>query len=152
MNRLVTMNPITSALVTAFMLAGLAIGYFESPYAAVACFVAAALIATSLKMANTWQKLVILRMGKLQSVKGALLLGAGWWSAPRDLTIPFHAHQRKTKTPSFDVPLPRLFGQVHLHGRDRHVEHRSLLGIAENLSTETGDNLAVSSAPVVAQR
>ena len=34
-------------------------------------FAAGALIATSLKMANVWQKFVILRMGKLQSVKGA---------------------------------------------------------------------------------
>ena len=71
MNPLVTMNPITSALVTAFMLAGLAVGYVANPYAAMACFVAAAIIAMSLKMANTWQKFVILRMGKLQSVKGA---------------------------------------------------------------------------------
>jgi regulator of protease activity HflC (stomatin/prohibitin superfamily) len=31
---------------------------------------AAAIIAVSLKMANAWQKFVILRMGKLQSVKG----------------------------------------------------------------------------------
>lgn len=29
------------------------------------------LVGTSLKMANVWQKFVILRMGKLQSVKGA---------------------------------------------------------------------------------
>jgi hypothetical protein len=34
-------------------------------------FVAAAVIALSLKMANAWQKFVILRMGKLQSVRGA---------------------------------------------------------------------------------
>jgi len=34
-------------------------------------FALAALIAASLKMANVWQKFVILRMGKLQSVRGA---------------------------------------------------------------------------------
>ena len=32
------------------------------------------IIALSLKMANTWEKFVILKMGKLQSVKGAGLL------------------------------------------------------------------------------
>jgi regulator of protease activity HflC (stomatin/prohibitin superfamily) len=38
---------------------------------AAAFFVAAALIAMSLKMANVWQKFVILRLGKLHSVRGA---------------------------------------------------------------------------------
>ncbi len=33
-------------------------------------FVVAVLIGMSLKMANVWQKLVIPRMGKLQSVRG----------------------------------------------------------------------------------
>ncbi len=39
-------------------------------YLALAFFGAAVIIALSLKMANAWQKFVILRMGKLQSVKG----------------------------------------------------------------------------------
>src|SRR5579862_3116709 len=65
------MNPITSFLVLALALAGVAIGYWVNPYAALVFFGAAAIIAMSLKMANAWQKFVILRMGKLQSVKGA---------------------------------------------------------------------------------
>jgi regulator of protease activity HflC (stomatin/prohibitin superfamily) len=65
------MNPVTSFLVSIFTLAGFATGYWVSPYIAPLFFVVAAIIALSLKMANVWQKFVILRMGKLQSVKGA---------------------------------------------------------------------------------
>lgn len=65
------MNPITSFLVFVLILAGLAAGNWVSPYLALAFFAVAVIIAMSLKMANTWQKFVILRMGKLQSVKGA---------------------------------------------------------------------------------
>jgi regulator of protease activity HflC (stomatin/prohibitin superfamily) len=65
------MNPITSFLVFVLLLAALAIGYWVNPYLAFVFFAAAAIIALSLKMANAWQKFVILRMGKLQSVKGA---------------------------------------------------------------------------------
>src|ERR1022692_3779095 len=64
------MNPITSFLVAVCVLSGLAIGQWNANLA-FAFFGAAAIIAFSLKMANTWQKFVILRMGKLQSVKGA---------------------------------------------------------------------------------
>jgi regulator of protease activity HflC (stomatin/prohibitin superfamily) len=65
------MNPITTFLVVACLLAGLAVGRWVDPYVATVFFVAAAVIAMSLKMANVWQKFVILRMGKLHSVKGA---------------------------------------------------------------------------------
>jgi regulator of protease activity HflC (stomatin/prohibitin superfamily) len=65
------MNPVTSFLVFACMAAGLALGYFGHLYFGIACFAVAAVIAMSLKMANIWQKFVILRMGKLQSVRGA---------------------------------------------------------------------------------
>jgi regulator of protease activity HflC (stomatin/prohibitin superfamily) len=65
------MNPITSFLVAVCVLAGLAIGQEGNNYLAIAFFGAAVIIAFSLKMANAWQKFVILRMGKLQSVKGA---------------------------------------------------------------------------------
>jgi regulator of protease activity HflC (stomatin/prohibitin superfamily) len=65
------MNPITAFLVFACILAGVATGYWVNPYAALVFLVAAAIIALSLKMANAWEKFVILRMGKLQSVKGA---------------------------------------------------------------------------------
>jgi regulator of protease activity HflC (stomatin/prohibitin superfamily) len=64
------MNPITAFLVFLLALAGLAAGQWVSPYLAVPLFLAAAVVGTSLKMANAWQKFVILRMGKLQSVKG----------------------------------------------------------------------------------
>jgi len=65
------MNPITAFLVCFFIFAGLAIGNWVNPYLALVFFGVAIIIAMSLKMANTWQKFVILRMGKLQSVKGA---------------------------------------------------------------------------------
>jgi regulator of protease activity HflC (stomatin/prohibitin superfamily) len=65
------MNPITAFLVSVCILTGLAVGTLVHPYLALVFFVAAAIIAASLKMANVWQKFVILRMGKLQSVKGA---------------------------------------------------------------------------------
>ena len=53
------------------MIGAFAVGYRGEVYIGVAMFALAALIAASLKMANVWQKFVILRMGKLQSVKGA---------------------------------------------------------------------------------
>jgi regulator of protease activity HflC (stomatin/prohibitin superfamily) len=65
------MNQITAFLVFICIAGGLAVGYLVGPLAALIPFAAAALIAPSLKMANVWQKFVILRMGKLQSVKGA---------------------------------------------------------------------------------
>jgi regulator of protease activity HflC (stomatin/prohibitin superfamily) len=65
------MNPITAFLVFACIVAGAAVGYWVNPYPAFPFFAAAAIIALSLKMANTWEKFVILRMGKLQSVRGA---------------------------------------------------------------------------------
>ncbi len=65
------MNPVTAFLVFVCIVAGLAAGRWANLYLASVFFVAAAIIAASLKMANVWQKFVILRMGKLQSVKGA---------------------------------------------------------------------------------
>jgi len=65
------MNPITAFLVVVFVVAGLAIGTWVNPYIGFVFFAAAVVIAASLKMANAWEKFVILRMGKLQSVKGA---------------------------------------------------------------------------------
>jgi regulator of protease activity HflC (stomatin/prohibitin superfamily) len=64
------LNPITSFLVFVLILAGLAIGQWMNLYLALPFFGVAAIVALSLKMANAWQKFVILRMGKLQSVKG----------------------------------------------------------------------------------
>lgn len=71
MNPIGTLNPITSSLVLACLFAGIASGYSINLYGALIFFAAAILIAMSLKMANAWQKFVILRMGRLQSVKGA---------------------------------------------------------------------------------
>jgi len=65
------MNPITAFLVVVCVVAGLAIGTWVNPYVGFVFLAAAVVIAASLKMANAWQKFVILRMGKLQSVKGA---------------------------------------------------------------------------------
>jgi regulator of protease activity HflC (stomatin/prohibitin superfamily) len=66
-----TMNPITAFLVFALLLTAAGTGYFVHLYLGAAFFVGALLVGASLKMANVWQKFVILRMGKLQSVKGA---------------------------------------------------------------------------------
>ncbi|HXN09968.1 MAG TPA: slipin family protein [Steroidobacteraceae bacterium] len=65
------MNPVTSFLVFVCLIAAVACGYFGNFYAGFALLVVAAVIAKSLKMANVWQKFVILRMGKLQGVRGA---------------------------------------------------------------------------------
>jgi len=66
-----TMSPITAFLVVVFVLAAAATGYFVHLYLGAAFLAVAVLIGMSLKMANVWEKFVILRMGKLQSVKGA---------------------------------------------------------------------------------
>lgn len=65
------MNPITAFLVSVCIAAGIAAGYWVNPYLAFGCFAVGMVLALSLKMANVWQKFVILRMGKLQSVRGA---------------------------------------------------------------------------------
>ena len=64
------MNPITLFLSVVLALAGVALGEFVDPILGAPFVVAAILIFLSLKMANAWQKFVILRAGKLQSVKG----------------------------------------------------------------------------------
>jgi regulator of protease activity HflC (stomatin/prohibitin superfamily) len=65
------MNAITSFLVFVLVAAGLLTGYRENLYLGVALLVVAAIVAASLRMANVWEKFVILRMGKLHSVRGA---------------------------------------------------------------------------------
>lgn len=64
------MDPIAVFLAIACVAIGAvlgAMGYFV-PGAALVVF--AIVIASALKMANTWQKFVILRAGKLRGVKG----------------------------------------------------------------------------------
>src|ERR1700731_3004361 len=64
------MNPIPAFLTVAVGAIGVAFGATGHPYWATLFIVAAILIAAALKMANTWQKFVILRAGKLRGVKG----------------------------------------------------------------------------------
>ena len=64
------MNPISLFLSAVCVLLAAAFGSWLNPYLALPFLVAGASIALSLKMANAWQKFVILRAGKLQSVKG----------------------------------------------------------------------------------
>src|SRR6185312_10021153 len=65
------MNPITAFLALGLVVAGVAVGYRENLYLGIVLIAVALVVSASLKMANVWQKFVILRMGKLQSVKGA---------------------------------------------------------------------------------
>jgi regulator of protease activity HflC (stomatin/prohibitin superfamily) len=65
------MNPVTSFLVAACIIAGAALAYGTQPLSGFPLLVLAIVIAMALKMANAWEKFVILRLGKLQSVKGA---------------------------------------------------------------------------------
>ena len=64
------MNPITIFLAVVCIAAGVALGAAGYLYSGVALVILAVIIAASLKMANTWQKFVILRAGKLRGVKG----------------------------------------------------------------------------------
>jgi regulator of protease activity HflC (stomatin/prohibitin superfamily) len=67
-----SMNPLTAFLAIIFAAAGVAaIGMWDHVILGAASVAIGILIGLSLKMANVWQKFVILRLGKLQSVKGA---------------------------------------------------------------------------------
>ena len=63
------MNPISLSLVVLLLLIGAGAGSV-SPLLAVPFVLAAAVVSLSLKMANAWQKFVVLRAGKLQGVRG----------------------------------------------------------------------------------
>jgi regulator of protease activity HflC (stomatin/prohibitin superfamily) len=99
-----TVNPITLFLVAlvAASAALLLVNGFVVP--AIACFAAAAVISQALKMANTWEKFVVLRAGKLQGVRGPGL----FWIIPvvdsvvavideRIQTTAFNAEQALTR-------------------------------------------------------
>ena len=64
------MNPITLFITVMLLAAGAGVAVATSPVNGAPFVVVALLVLTSLKMANTWQKFVILRAGKLQGVKG----------------------------------------------------------------------------------
>ncbi len=65
------MNPVTSFLVAVSLGIGIALTWWVNPLPGLLFVALAVIIAFSLKMANTWQKFVILRLGKLHGVKGA---------------------------------------------------------------------------------
>ena len=64
------MNPITFFIATITAISGLLVAAMGNLIPAIALWIAAAIISQSLKMANTWQKFVVLRAGKLHAVKG----------------------------------------------------------------------------------
>jgi len=64
------MNPITLFLTVILILAGAFVARTVGPLAGAPLIIAAVIVALSLKMANTWQKFVVLRAGKLQGIKG----------------------------------------------------------------------------------
>jgi regulator of protease activity HflC (stomatin/prohibitin superfamily) len=64
------MNPITLFVATVVAAVGVWVASMDHLGAGIALCVVAAVIAQSLKMANTWQKFVVLRAGKLQGVRG----------------------------------------------------------------------------------
>src|SRR6266496_6830431 len=72
------MNPITLFLTLVAVLIGLVLLAARMPIAAAAFFVLAVLVFASLKMANAWQRFVILRAGRLHGVKGPGL----FWIVP----------------------------------------------------------------------
>jgi regulator of protease activity HflC (stomatin/prohibitin superfamily) len=64
------MNPITLFITIVLIAAGAGLWQLGIPVAGGALVIIAVLVASSLKMANAWQKFVILRAGKLNAVKG----------------------------------------------------------------------------------
>jgi len=64
------MNPITVFITIVLVLLGMAAGLAGSTSLAFAFFVFAVIVAASLKMANNWERFVILRAGRFRSVKG----------------------------------------------------------------------------------
>ncbi len=64
------MNPITLFLSVACLALGMALTWLGAPILGIVFFIAAILVGAALKMANNWQKFVILRAGKLLGVKG----------------------------------------------------------------------------------
>jgi regulator of protease activity HflC (stomatin/prohibitin superfamily) len=64
------MNPITLFLVVVVIAVGAVFAAMDHIVLGVACVIVAAILAQSLKMANAWQKFVVLRAGKLHGVRG----------------------------------------------------------------------------------
>ena len=64
------MNPITVFLTVVCLAVGAGLGVTGHLYLGIPVVFVAIVIASALKMANTWEKFVILRAGKLRGVKG----------------------------------------------------------------------------------
>jgi regulator of protease activity HflC (stomatin/prohibitin superfamily) len=64
------MNAITFFVVAVVVAVGALFAVLGSLTIAIACWVVAAVISQTVKMANTWEKFVVLRAGRLQGVKG----------------------------------------------------------------------------------
>src|SRR5258708_16905807 len=64
------MNPIAGFGTVVWAAVGVALGVTGQPSWGIPFVIVAIFIAFALKMANTWQKFVILRAGKLHGVKG----------------------------------------------------------------------------------
>ena len=64
------MNPITLFLSLVLLAFGAALTWMGTPVLGIVFLVAAILVAAALKMANNWEKFVILRAGKLRGVAG----------------------------------------------------------------------------------
>jgi len=69
-SRSITLNPIAFFIVVVALGIGALLQISGYLVPAIAVWVLAAVISQSLKMANTWQKFVVLRAGKLQGVRG----------------------------------------------------------------------------------
>ncbi|WP_414451595.1 slipin family protein [Burkholderia sp. 22PA0099] len=65
------MSPVRLVLAFVPLLAALLAGMLGAIALGIGLFVVAALVMASVRVANTWEKFVILRLGKLQGVKGA---------------------------------------------------------------------------------
>jgi len=65
------MNPLPMLISAIFLIGGVALGLLVNVYLGVISVLLAIFIGMSLKVANVWQKFVILRLGKLRSVEGA---------------------------------------------------------------------------------
>jgi regulator of protease activity HflC (stomatin/prohibitin superfamily) len=86
-------NPITLFLVVALFVLGLAAGEAVNVFLGAAFIIAAVVVALSLKMANVWQKFVVLRAGKLQGVRGPGLFWifpcwTAWWPSSTSASRP----------------------------------------------------------------
>lgn len=64
------MNPITLFIVTVLTAIGAVLIYLGHSVVGIVVLVCALVVSLSLKMANTWQKFVVLRAGNLQGVRG----------------------------------------------------------------------------------